>query len=714
MLNSNQIPIIGNVDSGMLDLMGTGNVINGQAEFYPLPLTLSSMPQNGWYVAQWGQPVAVGVANYTTNNPATYDQLYGNSLYSYSQPNVTSSISVYQNTQTLGGGDVVQITDGNTLLPPSSGQTCEADEFLSSPQILPALGNLGNPVTLSVSLKILQSITQYTDAAAAYYGQGANNIFSAINIGFTIGFAARDGVPAYTGFVQIVPWVSDTTLPTNYYSYPESSDITNDQQFVSSLLLPSDAQLPLLSSDVNALPETLTFNLNQYVYKTISYEFQNLTAAQQAVVLNLSNWTVGGLYIGLATNDAQFSDPSSNWQVTEIASISSALQISNLSLTTDTITAYNPNSPGASVVAIDPNPTIGFYDSTFVGSGSADGGLYTGALSGIQDQYFYSGFDNIDLTVTNGEAWLIGSGNGNTTINAGNGAFSLDIKPSSGTQKDIILTSAAKNIYFDGYMNFPTIVSQAISNGILAVDLSDHTMITMPDRTGIYATAHGNQLNLSVPCFLVFTNIMTPFGNVSVQNLKIGDLVLTASGKAVPVKWIGRRSYKGEFARHPDAAPIQIKAGAIAAGILSDDLFVSPRHGIFFDDKLIPAGVLVNNRSIISRDDFMCIDYFHVELENHEIIFANNTPSETFVDLDSRYLFDNSMEYEQLYPDTKSPQGSRYPRCEVGEAVEYIRSHLAASPCCRKKIIISIFWSLFDAIGIRNEYYVSSASLRHN
>jgi hypothetical protein len=43
-------------------------------------------------------------------------------------------------------------------------------------------------------------------------------------------------------------------------------------------------------------------------------------------------------------------------------------------------------------------------------------------------------------------------------------------------------------------------------------------------------------------CFLAGTLIATPTGEVPVECLNIGDLVLTADGRAVPVKWIGRQT----------------------------------------------------------------------------------------------------------------------------------------------------------------------------
>lgn len=59
-----------------------------------------------------------------------------------------------------------------------------------------------------------------------------------------------------------------------------------------------------------------------------------------------------------------------------------------------------------------------------------------------------------------------------------------------------------------------------------------------------YATAYAlRDTGAYVACFLSDTIISTPGGQVAVQNLVMGDRVLTADGRTVPVKWIGRQRH---------------------------------------------------------------------------------------------------------------------------------------------------------------------------
>jgi len=74
------------------------------------------------------------------------------------------------------------------------------------------------------------------------------------------------------------------------------------------------------------------------------------------------------------------------------------------------------------------------------------------------------------------------------------------------------------------------------------------------------------------------------------------------------------------------------------------------------------------------------VEYFHVELESHDVILAEGAPSETFIDDDSRGMFHNAREYRALYPDEAARAGAHYcaPRLEEGYGVEAVRRRVVA------------------------------------
>ena len=85
---------------------------------------------------------------------------------------------------------------------------------------------------------------------------------------------------------------------------------------------------------------------------------------------------------------------------------------------------------------------------------------------------------------------------------------------------------------------------------------------------------------------------------------------------------------------------------------------------------LIHAGALVNGTSILREAKVPIVFvYYHVELDDHSLILAENAPAETFVDNVDRLGFDNWAEHEALYPDGKPIDELPYPRAKARRQV---------------------------------------------
>ena len=182
----------------------------------------------------------------------------------------------------------------------------------------------------------------------------------------------------------------------------------------------------------------------------------------------------------------------------------------------------------------------------------------------------------------------------------------------------------------------------------------------------------------SLACYCSGTLIATPSGEVAVEELAIGDRVLTVSGAARQVAWIGRRSYDARFAAaNPGVQPVLIRAGALGAGLPRRDLRVSPKHALYLDAVLIPAGHLLNGTTILRAPAHEPVEYLHVELDSHDVIFAEGVPAETFVDDGGRGVFQNAAEFAALHPGAPSHPVTYFaPRVEGGHALEAVRRRL--------------------------------------
>ena len=149
-------------------------------------------------------------------------------------------------------------------------------------------------------------------------------------------------------------------------------------------------------------------------------------------------------------------------------------------------------------------------------------------------------------------------------------------------------------------------------------------------------------------CFAEGTEITTPTGRQRVEHLEIGNLVTCEDGRAEPVHWIGRQTIRRS--RMTEARqPVRIRAKALGN---DQDLIVTADHGMIVDGLVINAGALVNGGSInwVPMDELPdSVTYYHVETRDHDVIFANGTPVETFIDHAGRRSFDNYQDYIDQY-----------------------------------------------------------------
>lgn len=181
---------------------------------------------------------------------------------------------------------------------------------------------------------------------------------------------------------------------------------------------------------------------------------------------------------------------------------------------------------------------------------------------------------------------------------------------------------------------------------------------------------NGDTIPTAVPgddltCFAPGTLITTPDGERAVEDLKIGDRVLTTDGRETQVLWIGRQVVSKLFTPAERFVPVRVKAGALSGGLPHTDLVLTADHALVIDGIAINAGALVNGTTIAYDPIESMPDsytYYHVETEGHEVILANGAPAETYVDYIQRRAFSNYAEYEKLYGDERTISEMSIPR----------------------------------------------------
>ncbi|OIP85305.1 MAG: 2,3,4,5-tetrahydropyridine-2,6-carboxylate N-succinyltransferase [Rhodobacterales bacterium CG2_30_65_12] len=137
-----------------------------------------------------------------------------------------------------------------------------------------------------------------------------------------------------------------------------------------------------------------------------------------------------------------------------------------------------------------------------------------------------------------------------------------------------------------------------------------------------------------VPCFVAGTRIATADGEVAVERLATGDLVLTKDNGPQPVRWVGRRRVAAVGA----LAPIRIAANTFGA---HGELFVSPQHRVLIHDAiaellfgepevLVAAKDLVNDSTVRPVEGGE-VEYVHILFDAHQVVFSEGLATESFL-----------------------------------------------------------------------------------
>jgi len=311
--------------------------------------------------------------------------------------------------------------------------------------------------------------------------------------------------------------------------------------------------------------------------------------------------------------------------------------------------------------------------------------LVQGGLAGVNigNTFNYNLSANSSFTM-NPATVNIGALN-TVNIDMGDSGTSTFTYDSTGVNLDLSAFPTITNISAGDQINVANATSGSYENGDLIFRDANGLTVGRFNADGLDPTqVTFNGGSMTYACFLKGTHIATPDGEKTVESLVAGDKVITASGGVATVKWLGHRTlYKSRIPAKDAvrAFPILIKKDAIASNVPHADLIVSPGHHLEFNGALVPAMMLVNGQTIVQQFERRSFEYFHVELEQFDIILAEGVPAESYVDMGNRSMFQNADEVA-MNPDFGPSEGR--PNVEgiviarEGAIVEAIRKQLLA------------------------------------
>lgn len=142
-------------------------------------------------------------------------------------------------------------------------------------------------------------------------------------------------------------------------------------------------------------------------------------------------------------------------------------------------------------------------------------------------------------------------------------------------------------------------------------------------------------------CFCDGTYLATPKGEKLIEQLRIGDVVLTADRGGQPITWIFTKTWtRAEVAAAPNLAAVLIRKDALGAGLPSRDLRLSQQHRVLVqgaiaqrmfgtDQVLVPAKALLCLPGVELDVPGQDITYYHIMLERHEVVFSSGLQTES-------------------------------------------------------------------------------------
>jgi len=157
-------------------------------------------------------------------------------------------------------------------------------------------------------------------------------------------------------------------------------------------------------------------------------------------------------------------------------------------------------------------------------------------------------------------------------------------------------------------------------------------------------------------CFLKGTLIWTPSGETRIEDLGVNDVVVTARGESASIKWVWRRRFEREPGQKWDQkiVPVRVARSALGPNTPHRDLYLSPYHCLYLDGVLIPVVDLINKSTIArcNAEELREIEYFHIKLEHHSVIYAEGAACETLREISA--VNSDTLEFEEyrrLYGD---------------------------------------------------------------
>jgi hypothetical protein len=298
-----------------------------------------------------------------------------------------------------------------------------------------------------------------------------------------------------------------------------------------------------------------------------------------------------------------------------------------------------------------------------LGDDFAEGGAGNDTLAGSEGDDTLSGGAGAD-ELSGGDGNDSISVNENDTASGGDGDDYFEVLPGSEVGAGTInivggegAETLGDTLDFNGLIGFGDITYTNTDPGVGGgmsgfATLGDGTVVNFDEIENV------------IICFTEGTRIATPRGVREIEDLEIGDLVVTRDHGLQPIRWVGKRTVPARGA----LAPIRFDPHVIGN---ERALYVSPQHRmlmqgveaslLFGESEVLASAKHLVNGSTVTEVHGGTVTYVHIMFDQHEIIYAEGAASESFYPGGTGL---NAVEEEareelfSLFPELRSHEGA--------------------------------------------------------
>jgi Ca2+-binding RTX toxin-like protein len=328
---------------------------------------------------------------------------------------------------------------------------------------------------------------------------------------------------------------------------------------------------------------------------------------------------------------------------------------------------YDPSVPDSVNIPDDAGDLLPLNGNDSILGGAGDDTIF-----GMDDDDTIDGGADDDLIDAGIDDDLVTGGTGNDTITGGEGEDTL----AGGDDRDVFLGGTADDDVDgnEGGDDFDTLDLTGAGPLRVVYDPSNPengTVEFLDADRNVTGTMQFVNIENVVPCFTPGTLIATPKGEVPVELLQVGDLIITRDNGIQEIRWTGSKALSwADLNLNPHLKPVLIRQGSLGHGLPERDMLVSPNHrmlvandrtALYFDEH----EVLVAAKHLISGNGIHAIDssgttYLHFMFDRHEVVLANGAWTESFQPGDMTLKgMGNAQRSEifDLFPELKSAAG---------------------------------------------------------